>query len=47
MVYKIVLVSAKTGQRTDKLFDAVDKAAKQFLRRIPTAVINDVVQVYI
>jgi predicted GTPase len=32
------------GQRTEKLFEAVDRAAKQFSRRIPTAIINEVVQ---
>ena len=39
-----MLVSAKTGQRTDKLFDAIDRSAHQFSRRIPTAIINEVVQ---
>ena len=33
-----------SGQRTEKLFEAVDRAAKQFSRRIPTAIINEVVQ---
>ena len=41
---EVVLISAKTGQRTEKLFEAVDRAAKQFSRRIPTAIINEVVQ---
>ena len=31
-------------QRTEKLFEAVDRAARQFSRRIPTAIINEVVQ---
>lgn len=37
-------MSAKTGQRTEKLFEAIDKAATQFSRRVPTAIINEVVQ---
>jgi GTP-binding protein len=41
---EVVLISALTGQRTEKLFEAVDRAAKQFSRRIPTAIINEVVQ---
>ena len=41
---EVVVVSAKTGQRTDKLFEVIDKSAQQFYRRIPTAVINEVVQ---
>ena len=41
---EVVLVSAKTGQRTEKLFEAVDRAAKQFSRRISTSIINEVVQ---
>ena len=35
---------SSAGQRTEKLFEAVDRAAKQFSRRIPTAIINEVVQ---
>jgi GTP-binding protein len=41
---EIVLTSAATGQRVEKLFEAVDKAAKMFARRIPTAILNEVVQ---
>jgi GTP-binding protein len=41
---EVALISAKTGQRTDKLFEAVDRAAKQFSRRFSTAIINEVVQ---
>jgi GTPase len=41
---EICLISAKTGQRTEKLFSLVDRAAKQFSRRIPTAVLNEVIQ---
>jgi GTPase len=41
---EVVLTSALTGLRTEKLFDAVDRAAQQFGRRIPTAIINEVVQ---
>ena len=37
------MISAKTGQRTEKLFEAVDRAAQQFCRRVSTAVLNEVV----
>mmetsp|Transcript_29458 Transcript_29458/g.49342 ORF Transcript_29458/g.49342 Transcript_29458/m.49342 type:complete len:586 (+) Transcript_29458:128-1885(+) len=39
----IVLISATTGQRTEKLFSSVDRSASQFGRRIPTAVLNEIV----
>jgi GTPase len=41
---EIVLTSALTGQRTEKLFECIDKAAEQFSRRVSTSVINEVVQ---
>lgn len=41
---EVLLVSAKTGQRTEKLFECIDTAAEQFNRRISTSVINEVVQ---
>lgn len=37
-------MSAVTGLRTEKLFDAVERASLQFKRRIPTAIINEIVQ---
>lgn len=40
---EVVLISATTGLRTEKLFEAVDRAAKQFSRRISTAVLNEVI----
>lgn len=40
---EIVLISAVSGQRTEKLFECVDRSAKQFNRRISTAIINEVV----
>lgn len=40
---EIVLMSAETGQRTEKMFECVDRAAKQYSRRIPTSVLNEVV----
>jgi len=40
---EVVLISATTGQRTEKLLEAVDRAASQFVRRVSTAVINEVV----
>jgi len=39
----IVLISATTGQRTEKLFESVDRSAKQFARRISTGVLNEIV----
>eukprot|EP01039_Chlorochromonas_danica_P004069 gene4069-4450_t len=39
----IVLVSALTGLRTEKLFQCIDRSAVQFNRRISTAVLNEVV----
>lgn len=39
----IVLMSALTGQRTEKLFNSIDRSAKQFARRIPTAILNEIV----
>ena len=41
---EVVLISALTGQRCDKLFEAIDRSASQFSRRIPTAIVNEVVQ---
>jgi GTP-binding protein len=41
---EIAVVSAQTGQRTEKILSLVDEAASQFSRRIPTAVLNDVIQ---
>jgi len=40
---EVILISAMTGQRTEKLFEAVNKAAKQFSRRVSTAVLNEIV----
>ena len=40
---EVVLISALTGQRTDKLFDNIDLSAKQFTRRVSTATLNEVV----
>ncbi len=37
----IVFVSALTGQRTDRIFDAVDAVYEQYCRRIPTSEVND------
>jgi GTPase len=39
----IVLCSALTGQRTEKLLEAIDTSAEQFSRRISTNVLNEVV----
>lgn len=38
-----MLISAVTGQRVEKLFGHIDRAAKQFKRRVSTAVLNEVV----
>ena len=40
---QVVLISATTGQRTEKLFESIERASQQFSRRISTAVINEVV----
>lgn len=39
----VVLISAQTGQRTEKLLEAVDLAVQQFTKRVSTAVINEIV----
>ena len=39
---KILFISAKTGQRIDRLFQAVRDAAASSNRRIPTGTLNDV-----
>ncbi len=36
----VLFVSALTGQRVQKVFDAVDAAFEQYIRRIPTAEVN-------
>lgn len=41
---EVILISAVTGQRTDKLLEAVDRAIVQYRRRIPTAILNTIVQ---
>lgn len=37
------MISAKEGIRTEKLFQSITKSSTQFTRRIPTAVLNEVV----
>lgn len=37
-----VFISAKTGQRVDKIFDAIDKAYENYSMRIPTGTLNDI-----
>jgi GTP-binding protein len=39
-----IFISAKTGQRVEKIFDLVDTAAEQHKRRVTTAVINEVLE---
>ena len=39
----VSLVSAQTGQRTEKLLESIDVAVKQFTKRVSTAIINEVV----
>eukprot|EP00968_Pinguiococcus_pyrenoidosus_P021056 scaffold2664_cov267-Pinguiococcus_pyrenoidosus.AAC.4 len=41
---KPVFISALTGQRCDKIYDAVKSAARQHRRRIPTAILNEVIR---
>ncbi len=40
---EIVVLSALTGMRAEKLFQSVDRSAVQFTRRISTAVLNEIV----
>ena len=39
----IIFISAKTGQRVDKLFDMINDVAEQNAKRISTSVINEVI----
>ena len=38
----VIFISAKTGQRVNKLFGLIRNAAEQNARRVPTGVLNDV-----
>lgn len=42
--YVPIFVSAKTGQRVDRIFDVIDKVYENASRRIPTGILNDVIQ---
>ncbi len=39
----IIFISAKTGQRVNKLFDLINKVASQNALRVPTATLNQVI----
>ena len=39
----IIFISAKTGQRIDKLFDLINSVAEQNSKRIPTSTLNQVI----
>jgi len=39
----IIFISAKTGQRVDKLFDMINDVAEQNAKRISTSVLNQVI----
>ena len=39
----IIFISAKTGQRVDKLFDMINNVAKQNSMRVSTSVLNEVI----
>ncbi len=41
---ELLFISALTGQRVQKIFDLVDRAASEHCRRVSTAVINEVIQ---
>ncbi len=41
---EMIFISAKTGQRVEKILDLVNTAAEQHQRRISTAVINEVLE---
>ena len=38
----IQFISAKTGQRVDKLYEMIDKVYAQSSKRVPTGILNDV-----
>src|SRR5205814_5385744 len=40
----VITISAKTGQRVEKIFDLVDEVAVQYAREIETAVLNEFLQ---
>jgi GTP-binding protein len=40
----VLLISAKTGQRVNKIYDAVDAAAKAHRKRFSTSVLNEVLR---
>ena len=42
--YVPIFVSAKTGQRVDRIFDVKDKVYENASRRIPTGILNDVIR---
>lgn len=42
--YVPIFVSAKTGQRVDRIFDVIDKVYENTSRRIPTGILNDVIR---
>ena len=42
--YVPIFVSAKTGQRVDRIFDVIDKVYENGSRRIPTGILNDVIR---
>lgn len=41
---EMIFVSAKTGQRVEKIINLVDQAAEQHQRRVTTSVINEVIE---
>ncbi|MGE5658002.1 MAG: ribosome biogenesis GTPase Der [Actinomycetota bacterium] len=41
---QMIFISALTGQRVEKIVDLVDIAANEHQRRVPTAVINEVIE---
>jgi GTP-binding protein len=41
---EMIFISAKTGQRVEKILELVDVAAEQHRRRVPTSVINEVLE---
>lgn len=42
--YVPIFISAKTGQRVDRIFDVIDKVYENASRRIPTGILNDVIR---
>jgi len=43
----IVFVSAVTGQRVMRIFDAIEETHAEYTKRVPTAVLNEKVEAFV